>query len=92
MQKIYFKKNCIEFLRLFILNKTNEISVSIRKYPQISIYFLDIRFSGYPYFSKTKKIEKLDIRNIRSKSQISSKIWISDMCPILNFNYMFTIK
>ena len=63
----------------------DEISVSIRKYPQISIYFPDIRFSEYPYFSEAKQIEKLDIRNIRSKSQIPSKIWISDPCPALMF-------
>ena len=44
--------------------KTYEIFVSIRKYPQISIYFLDIRFSEYPYFSEAKQIEKLDIRDI----------------------------
>ena len=39
--------------------------------------------SGYPYFSEAKKIEKLDIHNIRSKSQIPLKIRISDPCPAL---------
>ena len=57
-----------KFIRLFVLIKTFEISVSIRKYPQISIYFPDIRFSEYPYL-----IEKLNIRDIRIKSQIPSK-------------------
>ena len=83
MQKKFTKKNCIKFLRLFVLIKTYEISVSIRIYPQISIYFLDIRFSEYPYFSEAKQIEKLDIRDIRSKSQIPLKTRISDPCPDL---------
>ncbi|WZZ68649.1 hypothetical protein YC2023_080019 [Brassica napus] len=57
------------------------ISVSIRKCPQISIYFPDIRFFEYPYFSEANQIEKLDIYSIRNKSQIPSKIRISDPCP-----------
>ena len=59
------------------------MSVSIRKYPQITIYFSDIHFSEYPYFSEAKQIEKLDIRYMRSKSQIPSKTRISDPCPCL---------
>ena len=82
MQKKYLTKQiCIKLLRLFVLIKTYEISVSILKYPQISIYFSDIRFSEYSYFFEAKQIEKLDIRDIRSKSQITSKTWISDPCP-----------
>ena len=57
--------------------KTYEISVSIRKYPQISIYFLDIHFSEYMYFSETKQIKKLDIR-------ISKKIRYPDTKKITN--------
>lgn len=51
----------------------DEISTSIHKYPQISIYFPDIGFFEYQYFSEIKQIEKLDICYIRSKSQIPSK-------------------
>ena len=79
MQKIFYKINLFKFLRLFVLIKTYEISVSIRKYPQISIYFSDIHFFEYPYFSKAKKIKKLDIRDIRSKLQIPLKTPISDI-------------
>ena len=82
MQKKYFtNKNCIKILRLFVLIKTYEIFVSIRKYLQISIYFSDIRFSEYPYFYEVKQIKKLDIHNIQSKSQIASKTRISNPCP-----------
>ena len=80
-KKYFTKQFCIKILKLFVLIKTYEISVSIRKYLQISIYFSDIRFFEYPYFSETKQIEKLDIRDIRSKSQIPSKTRISDPCP-----------
>lgn len=69
MQKnILQNKICIKIIRLFVLIKTYEISISICKYPQISIYFSDIRFSEYPYFTEAKQIKKLDIRDIRSKS------------------------
>ena len=82
MQKTILQNKFVSiFLRLFVLIKTYEISVSICKYPQISIYFPDIHFSEYPYFSEAKQIEKLDIRDIRSKSQIPSKTRISDPCP-----------
>ena len=73
MQKKFTNQICIKFLRLFVLIKTYEIFVNIRKYLQISIYFSDIRFFEYPYFSKTKQIKKLDIRDIRNKSQILLK-------------------
>ena len=60
MKKIYFTKQiCIKFLRLFVLIKTYEISVSIHKYPQISIYFLDICFFEYPYFFRSKANRKI---------------------------------
>ncbi|WZZ38599.1 hypothetical protein YC2023_034858 [Brassica napus] len=47
-------------------------------------FVLNIRFSEYPYFFDAKQIEKLDIRDIRSKSQIPLKIRISDPCPDLD--------
>ena len=52
------KQICIKFSRLFVLIKTDEISVSICKYLQISIYFPDIQFFGYSYFSEAKQIKK----------------------------------
>ena len=80
-KKYCTKQICIKILRLFVLIKIYEISVIIRKY----IYL----FFRYPFFRisifyETKQIEKLDIRDIRSKSQIPSKIWISDPCPSLD--------
>ena len=78
--QIFFLQN--KFLKLFILIKTDEISVNIHKYLQISIYFPDIRFSEYPYFSEAKQIENFDICDIRSKSQIPSKPRISDPCQV----------
>ena len=93
MQKnILQNKFCIKILRLFILIKTYEISVRIRKYPQISIYFPDICFSEYPYFSEAKQIEKLDIRDIRTKSQIPSKTRISDPCPCLTTSLSVSLR
>ena len=91
MQKYFTKQTCIKILLLFVLIKTNEISVSIRKYPQISIYFPDICFSEYLYFSEVNQIKKLNIRDIRSKSQIPSKIRISDLCPCLK-NIIYNIR
>ncbi|KAL0802848.1 hypothetical protein Bca101_058024 [Brassica carinata] len=50
------------------------------QYVSGNIYIVDsgTTLPGYPYFSEAKQIEKLDIRDIRSKSQIPSKIRISD--------------
>ena len=85
------KQICIKFSRLFVLIKTYEISVSICKYLQISVYFLDIRFFGYSYFFEGKQIKKIDIRDIQNKSQIPLKPRISNLCGVLLHKYCATI-
>ena len=80
---IFWKQTFIIFLHLFILKKVDEIFVNICKYSQISENYVDIRKTGYSFFSKAKQIEKLDIRKLQSKSQIPKYMVLSVLCPPL---------
>lgn len=61
----FFKKYICFFVDLLILNKVDKVSVNIREYSQIFINFLNVRKTGYPYFSESKQIEKSDIYEVR---------------------------